>query len=73
MEAKLGNEPYTSVRVLCGKQFFRKLIAHPSVIGVSSPGSSSVEDTSGSPSSASRARGTISSMPCSHSKARTIS
>lgn len=31
MEAKLGNEPYTGVRVLCGKTFFRKLIAHPSV------------------------------------------
>lgn len=31
MEAKLGNEPYASVRVLCGKTFFRKLIAHPAV------------------------------------------
>lgn len=31
MEAALGNEPYTAVRVLCGKIFFRKLIAHPAV------------------------------------------
>lgn len=28
MEAALGNEPYAGVRVLCGKTFFRKLIAH---------------------------------------------
>jgi hypothetical protein len=31
MESALGNEPYSGVRVLCGKTFFRALIAHPNV------------------------------------------
>jgi len=28
MESALGNEPYSGIRVLCGKTFFRSLIAH---------------------------------------------
>lgn len=31
MEDALGNEPYAGVRVLCGKTFFRALIAHAKV------------------------------------------
>jgi len=31
MEAALGNEPHSGCRVLCGKQFFRALIAHAKV------------------------------------------
>lgn len=31
MENAMGNEPYSGVRVLCGKTFFRALIAHANV------------------------------------------
>lgn len=31
VESALGNEPYTGLRMVCGKTFFRKLIAHDKV------------------------------------------